>query len=858
MSSSQSTKPILLTLGFGGVFKIQERFAGPFLAKFQKELEFKPRHYQKFAGFQQAEPVKCYSVIQKPGFVYIQTPYAYAVQVGSSPQFRPYIQFADASWFQPHDKWDQIVKRQPDLHHPRANPEQRVICPRTLDELQKFRTAFVKAGTGTGKCLGVDTGVLMADGTHKKVQDIVVGDYVMSPSGCGARVESLARGRDLMYKITTVKGESHVVNQHHVLSLVVTGNRPTYDSLGRKYLPGDFVEIEVKDYLTSTKKFKHVTKLWKPNRPITFEQETSPEFDAYMLGVWLGDGTSRVTTITNGDPEVIQALQEFGQRAGMKVWNSTDITWHLVTDRGQPNPFLQFLQSRNLILNKHIPQEYLMADVNTRYQLLAGLLDTDGYLDRNGCTFSYVCKQESLAKNVQQLALSLGYQVKLTPVYKSCQSMTEPGCYYLLSITGNTDLIPTKVSRKQANPRQQVKTVNRFGFTVEPLGEDDYYGFNLATEDKLFLLSDFIVSHNSVMALWLACQFKTRTLIVVHRDKLLKHFEEECQTILGMDKRHLGYIQQGVRNIDAPIVIATVQSLLSVLKKDPSFLKDRFGYVVYDEADVLGAKEFSKIFKYVNARFSCAFSATTKRGDGLDDVFWSHFGKEHKIEAKGDALPMKLLVKEMTTELEPRYIKARNYTLGLAKNLNFNNQAAQIVSGFYRSDRSAILVMAENIYHLALFKKCLINLGVNPAHIGEFFGSAESGSREMTKDLRQVITPAKDKDDKYFEWVKAEARIILATYGMMDRGISIARLDTAVSLVDRSDMEQALGRIRRPSEIGMTKGYPTWVCFDHILVDGLHSKTRRMLSGVRKDANVEIVRMPVARYEPRVSRDSEV
>src|SRR5947209_8039638 len=70
------------------------------------------------------------------------------------------------------------------------------------------------------------------------------------------------------------------------------------------------------------------------------------------------------------------------------------------------------------------------------------------------------------------------------------------GTYHHISISGDTDRIPCRLARKQATPRKQVQNVLRTGFSLEPAGTGDSYGFTL-DGDGHFLLGDFTVTHNS-------------------------------------------------------------------------------------------------------------------------------------------------------------------------------------------------------------------------------------------------------------------------------------------------------------------------------------------------------------------------
>lgn len=347
----------------------------------------------------------------------------------------------------------------------------------------------------------------------------------------------------------------------------------------------------------------------------------------------------------------------------------------------------------------------------------------------------------------------------------------------------------------------------------------------------------------SVIILKTATMLKTRTLILVHREKLVKHFEEECFNILGITPSNLGKIHRGTKNLTSPIVIGTIQSVLSIIKTNPNAFKDLFGFIAYDEADIMGAREFSKVLRAFNPKYQMGCSATIKRSDGMEDVFWSHFGKENVVEAKGDALPIKVVVQETQTYLPTYYKNKPNLVnTGLALNKAYNQTMAKLGFDLYKKGRN-VLVFAENTYHLALYKKYLLDLGVPQNEIGEFFGTTDSSSRHMTDDLRRYILPANEKTDKYFEWVKKQPKFVLATFAYMDRGISIPRLDTGISLVDRSDMTQTIGRIRRPAELGTVKALPVWIFAKHTNIPILSRRTEKFIKELQKDKNIMIRRL---------------
>jgi superfamily II DNA or RNA helicase len=77
---------------------------------------------------------------------------------------------------------------------------------------------------GSGKCMAVDTPVMMFDGSIKKIQDVVIGDKLMGDDSNERNVLSLASGIDDMYDVWYGK-QKYTVNKEHILCLKsTTGN----------------------------------------------------------------------------------------------------------------------------------------------------------------------------------------------------------------------------------------------------------------------------------------------------------------------------------------------------------------------------------------------------------------------------------------------------------------------------------------------------------------------------------------------------------------------------------------------------------------------------------------------------------
>ena len=133
--------------------------------------------------------------------------------------------------------------------------------------------------------------------------------------------------------------------------------------------------------------------------------------DPRFLGIWLGDGHSVNTGVTNVDPVVIQYIVDHAESLGMKISDrGKDIDYFTIKGdlmRGVANPLLDHLRALDVSGNKHIPEIYLKNSKQVRLEVLAGLIDTDGYLSKN--IFEIVQKSVHLSTDIVTLANSLGF-----------------------------------------------------------------------------------------------------------------------------------------------------------------------------------------------------------------------------------------------------------------------------------------------------------------------------------------------------------------------------------------------------------------------------------------------------------------
>lgn len=371
---------------------------------------------------------------------------------------------------------------------------------------------LIAGAPGMGKCHGKGTPILMYDGSIRRVEDIKAGDEVMGPDSQPRTVLGTAMGFGRLYKVSPTKGDSFVVNEHHMLSL-------KYNMHGTEKT----VNVCAKDFL---KLPNHLQSRYKGYRTgVEFPRKQVP-IDPYFLGVWLGDGLSASSRVANSETEVLNFLNEYAHDNGLVLkqhsfnTNTACQTYAITTGYrgGKPsNQLVLQMKSLHLIQNKHIPNIYQINDREIRLQVLAGLVDTDGYLCFN--CYEICTKYEALKEDILYLARSLGFAAY------SKEKFVKDRKYFRIRISGEISLIPTKVKRKMCHKRQQVKNILRTGIKLEDAGYGEYYGFEL-DKDGLYCLGDFTVTHNSTFAQALAEFYADQGRIVktveAPRDLILK------------------------------------------------------------------------------------------------------------------------------------------------------------------------------------------------------------------------------------------------------------------------------------------------------------------------------------------------
>ena len=276
----------------------------------------------------------------------------------------------------------------------------------------------------------------------------------------------------------------------------------TTDKNGRRY-GHDHRKVVTTDHIAETLRVRgelnhHVQlagAIWYPERELPI--------DPYVLGVWLGDGTSTKAEITCADEPILAEVAAAGygvaaQRTRRLVYRvgGAGHTRDETTGRYVRNESLNsVLRSSELLGNKHIPELYLHSSIAQRTALLQGLMDTDGYVDRLGrCDLTTV--KEPLAEQYMELVASLGFRPTLARK-RAFLDGRDVGPKFEVQFTPDTPVfrLPRKLERQK-----KIGRFHRFRAITEVLDVESVpvRCIEVSSPNGLFLVTrSFIPTHNS-------------------------------------------------------------------------------------------------------------------------------------------------------------------------------------------------------------------------------------------------------------------------------------------------------------------------------------------------------------------------
>ena len=335
-----------------------------------------------------------------------------------------------------------------------------------------------------------------------------VGDLVMNPCGDPCKViEIIEQGEQEVWEIELQDDRKVRCGKNHLWSTLNSTRGKLHIKTTEEY-------SKLKLQQGSPGKYCYPYKLPSIN-PLHFNQ-TAPLVDPYVMGVLLGDGYICGTQIrfSTDDQQIVDILTEKLPNYSIKkvddrfayVILSHDKTKH------QLGRYLKQYGVRVKAENKFIPDDYKYADVNTRLELLQGLMDTDGSSSSTG-SCNFVSTSERLIDDLIFICRSLGIRCRKSKMIpgrtdvdfgNGYKSDTLP--HWEVCITTEEPIF--KLERKLQNLRHREYKYNSIGIkAVRNLGyKEKQRCIRVDHDNQLYITRDFVVTHNSYKGGAMACR----------------------------------------------------------------------------------------------------------------------------------------------------------------------------------------------------------------------------------------------------------------------------------------------------------------------------------------------------------------
>lgn len=294
----------------------------------------------------------------------------------------------------------------------------------------------------TGKLCAHDTPVLTANRGWTTHGDLRVGDYVFHPSGRKIAVVALSEDDEAHFEVEFTNGE-----------VIQTHARHEWRVYDRRKGGSPECVVETQDMLADhwigEKGVRGGRARWQlPDmQGVEYPHQDLP-LDPYLLGVWLGDGTTGKPYLTNSQEDALVFRAAF-ERAGYPCTNTyihPDYgTWGSSFYR---TDLMLHLRDTGVFEKKHIPEVYLRCSREQRRQLLAGLIDSDGTTDSAGRYYFSTTSLE-LRDGMTDLLTGLGYRPSLSVSPPNLSSSGIQGTKDVATISFQPlEPIPVKLVRK--------------------------------------------------------------------------------------------------------------------------------------------------------------------------------------------------------------------------------------------------------------------------------------------------------------------------------------------------------------------------------------------------------------------------
>lgn len=506
------------------------------------------------------------------------------------------------------DYWD-YNRIQPVEHN--AQPRNQLQIDFIKFVLEKAKSNKKVAGIlspGTGKSLPVNTHIPTPDG-YKLMGDLKVGDYVIGSNGEPTEVLGVyPQGIRDIYEITFSDGRKVKCDKEHLWSVYTEGCRHKLQTFTTDEMLKDYKKYTPCNIKTGRDPYRYKYRVPLLSGAVQYKHQDVP-IHPYVLGAFIGNGclTDSNLVISSGDdfvPRKISGLT--GYYVKYPVNNNCGYSfYHNKERKGYPVWTKSFFKDIPQVVgysrDKYIPDCYMYNDVETRMELLRGLLDTDGSITESDGRFniSYSSTSKKLLEQIQQLIWGLGYIANIGTPDRREDKYKEGYCSQL------NIRVPQRFKQQLFTHPRKLKLAQEAGLRndwqqpfrhllikdIKLVGKDEATCIMVDAEDQLYLTEDFIVTHNTFMACYCAIKVGARTLIIAPTTGVKVQWAETLTNMFNVPKERVKLINspKDFFNVSADFAVISQASLASLNKTydlEKIMKANKFGIKIIDEVQM--------------------------------------------------------------------------------------------------------------------------------------------------------------------------------------------------------------------------------------------------------------------------------
>ena len=365
-----------------------------------------------------------------------------------------------------------------------------------VEKMFNNRRLAVLTARQAGKALALDTAIPMADGTWSTMGDLKVGDKIVGSRGQPVTVTFKSEVHHKpTYRIAFSESRETVDACEDHLWTVYDGYTRKYVERSTKQLAETYHNVTGKGYNSFRYSIQTIS-------PVIGNAIDLP-IDPYVLGAWLGDGSTASNTFTchidHKSHFESQGMTFTSEQSYERSSSNTVFTSGIAGTRTA-------LREQSLLGSKRIPTMYLSASVDQRERLLQGLMDTDGFVSPNGtCHIQLSDKTAELLDDIYQLLIGLGFKVTVGkhPGTASTRLSFNPSGSQISPVT-----IPHKLERVRLQSARSRYIMSRSIKSIKLIPTVPTQCITVDAADHLFAVTkDFILTHNTTTAVAIILHF---------------------------------------------------------------------------------------------------------------------------------------------------------------------------------------------------------------------------------------------------------------------------------------------------------------------------------------------------------------